>query len=185
MNRKQGALGRAAERLMDMDSPSYGDERERAVFTEASTFGMSVGIYASLGLALVTAILGQLLLPVVLLVLMAVPAWATIWYGSRHGIDVTEMANRASRKERLRISAWTFGGIVLTAAAMLYTVLVGHGLIPVPEADLSADGVVSSMVKGGLVGGIGGGLVGVIVSAVGSRRRKAAPAAADEDDLDD
>ena len=37
MERNRDVLDRAADRVMDLDSPAWGDERERAVFMESSS----------------------------------------------------------------------------------------------------------------------------------------------------
>ncbi|WP_206515667.1 hypothetical protein [Georgenia faecalis] len=182
-----GALDRAVARMMDLDSPTYGDERERAVFMEATAFGQTLAIYLGLAGALVAAVLGQLLVPVVLLALMWVPSVASIWYASRRGVDVADMGSRASRKTRAGVAASIFGGLVLTCGAMLYTLLVGHGLVPVPEVDLTGpehEGVLRSALTGALVGGAGGALVGAVISARKRRRTAAEPAGDDLDDLD-
>lgn len=88
MTRKDSRLEKAASRIMDLDSPAYGDERERAVSMEARAYGITVGIYLSLVVALVSAILGQVLLAVVLLLTMSLPNWAAIWYARRHDVDI-------------------------------------------------------------------------------------------------
>lgn len=178
----RGALDRAAERLMDMDSAVYGDEREQAVVTEASTFGMTIGLYANMAAAVVAALLGQLVLPVVLLVVMAAPTLGTVWYAGRRGVDMNELAGRASRRSRLRAVAWSFGTIGLSAGAMLYTVRVGHGIVPVGEVDVMSDGVVSSMVTGALIGAIIGGVIGAIAFALGLKRRRTEAPSEDADD---
>ncbi|MEE6273461.1 hypothetical protein [Georgenia wangjunii] len=187
MKNTKGALDRAADRLMGADSPTYGDERERAVFMEASTFGNTIGIYVSLAAALVAALLGQVLLPVVLLLVMATPTWVAMWYASRRDVDISAMADLADRRTKVTVAVVTFGGIVLVGAAMLYTVMAGHGVIPVPDIDLGAggsDGVGASMVRGGLIGAIGGGLVAAVLSVRGSRKRARATEPL-EDEVDD
>ena len=171
MNRKNGVLDKAAARLMALDSTTYGDERERAVFMEASTFGMTLGLYVSIAAAVVAAVLGQLLVPVVLLVVMMVPNWSTIWYAHRKGVDISELASRAGMRARVAISAFVFGGLLLVAAAMLYTVTTGHGLIALPYVDLGAEAA-HSMVKGALVGAVAGGAIGGIFALAKARKAK-------------
>ncbi|MFD1506424.1 hypothetical protein FE374_16465 [Georgenia yuyongxinii] len=160
MTDKATYLGRAADRLMDLDNASYGDERERAVFMEASTFGTTIGTYLHLLGAVVAAALGQLLLPVVLVVLMGVPALATGWYASRRGVDISELAARAGTRTKALHIAIVFGALLLVLGAMLFTVSTGHGLVPVPEPDLldpETRELLSSMVGGACVGGVIGG----------------------------
>lgn len=186
MSRKQGALDRAADRMMGLESASYGDERERAVFMEATTFGYATTIYTGLTVALVAAVLGELLLPAVVLLLVGVPSWATIWYAGRRGVDVEELSGRAEGRVRTVVGAVVFGGIALALAAMAYTVFVGHGLVALPEIDLAgpdASGVMASLVRGAVIGGAGGLLVGAVVLAV-KYRRGAAPRPVEDADED-
>ncbi|MPV36122.1 hypothetical protein [Georgenia subflava] len=171
MSRRQNALDRGVARLMSLDSPVYGDERERGVFMEASAFGVTIGIYASLLGAVVAAVLGQLLLPVVLVLATFVPSVAAMWYAGRRGVELEELARRGSLRDRLVHTLVVFGALVLVLASMLYTVFTGHGLIEVPAVELEAtSGVLQSLVKGALIGGIGGGIVGVVMTARRSRR---------------
>lgn len=56
MTRRESRLDRMAERVMDLDSPAYGDERERALFMESCAFGLTTGLFlgflSALGAAL-------------------------------------------------------------------------------------------------------------------------------------
>ncbi|WP_127127609.1 hypothetical protein [Georgenia sp. SYP-B2076] len=178
--RDHGALDKAASRLMALDSPTYGDERERAVFMEASTFGLTLGIYVSITAAVVAAVLGQLLLPVVLLVVMAVPNWSTLWYARRKGVDIGEMASRADLRSRLRVTVTIIGGLILVAAAMLYTVVSSHGLITAPEVDLTG-GAALAMLKGALVGAVVGGVPAAVAGARKARRGRSHSTEVDEE----
>ena len=63
MTRRRNVLDRVAERVMDLDSPAYGDERERAVFMESNSFGLTSGFYVGLLGAVVASIFGLVLLP--------------------------------------------------------------------------------------------------------------------------
>ncbi|WP_454085111.1 hypothetical protein [Georgenia sp. Marseille-Q6866] len=179
MTSTYGARDRAADRLMRLDSASYGDERERAVFTEAATFGYTLTIYVSIGIAVVTALLGQLLLPVLLLLLAGLQSWATIWYAGRRGVDVSELAFRAEPAMKRTTGAIVFGGFAVVLGALAYTVFAGHGLLDLPAVDLES-GVVGSMVKGGVVGGGGGLLVGAVAMGVKNRRARTGEPVEDE-----
>lgn len=187
MTRTNGRFDRTVERIMALDSSVYGDERERAVFMEAATFGMTIGVLASLAVALVAAVLGSLLLPVVLIVLAGVPGWATMSYARRRGVDVTDLVGRVSLRERAGTIAVTFGGILLTLGAMAYTVFAGHGLVELPSVDVvgpDASGLAASMVRGAVIGAAGGAIIGLVAATVGSRwrRRRTADAAVDDED---
>lgn len=175
MTRTNRARDRAADRLLALDSASYGDERERAVFMEATTFGYMPTIYVSIAVAVVTAVLGQLLLPVVLLLLVGLQSWATIWYAGRHGVDVSDLAFRAETHLKRNAGIVVFGGFAVVLAALGYTVFTGHGLLELPALDLGS-GALGSALRGGVVGGGGGLLVGAVVMAVKGRRRTRVPA---------
>lgn len=189
MSSKQGRVDRAVDRIMGLDGPGYGDERERAVVMEAGTWGMTVGIVASIGAALVAAVLGLLLAPVLLLVLSAVPAFATIGYAQRRGVDLNELNDRSPLSEKAWVFAVVFGGLALVVGAMAYTVFTGHGLVQLPDLELigpDASGVGASMVRGAAMGGFGGLLVGMVAMLVGPRlrARRAAKAPAELPDED-
>jgi nicotinamide riboside transporter PnuC len=123
----------------------------------------------NLAAALVASLLGQVLLPFVLLLLMSIPSWATLWYSKRRGIDVHEMAGRASARSRTTITVVTVGGIVLVMAAMFFTVSTGHGVVPVPEIDMTV-GAGESVLRGALVGGAVGAVLARIATARRTRR---------------
>ncbi|MGW6128844.1 hypothetical protein ACWFNE_02330 [Cellulomonas sp. NPDC055163] len=184
---EHGILGRAADRLMDLDSPVYGDERERALVMEAYTFGATATVYVCIGAAVVSAVLGGLLLPVVLLVTATLPSFASIWYARRRGVDLLAMSERATPRERRTTVLTMVGGVLVVLGAMLVTVRTGHGLVPLPEPSGTVSEVLDSLVVGAILGGIGGGLLGLVVQLV---RRRTHPAAAgthgdDGDGLDD
>lgn len=188
MTSKLGAIDPAVDRMMDLDSPTYGDERERSILMAAATFGMTLGMLACLLVAVVSAVFGALVLPVVAVVLMGVPSWAMLFYARRRGVDVEELANRSTARQK----AWTmvviFGGIMVTLAAMAYTAFAGHGLVVLPTLEVAgpkATGVVPGMVRGGIIGGAAGACLGLLAMILGprmrARRAAAAPEDADED----
>ena len=117
--------------------------------------------------------LGHLLLPVLLLVLVGLQSWATLWYAGRHGVDVSELAFRAEPRLKRNAGLVVFGGFAVVLAALACTVFTGHGLLAPPALDLES-GLFASMVKGGVVGGGGGLLVGAVVMAVKDRRARRA-----------
>lgn len=173
MSNRATFFERAAARLMDLDNASYGDERERAVFMEAATFGTTIGTYLHLLGAVVAAALGQLLLPVVLVVLTFIPALATGWYSDRRGVDISDLASRAGTRAKAVHITVANGVILLVLLAMLYTVSTGHGLVAVPEPDLAdprTRRIFTSMLGGAVVGGLIGGLGGAAWALRKSRR---------------
>ncbi|WP_258725313.1 hypothetical protein [Cellulomonas sp. NS3] len=179
-------LGRAADRLMDLDSPVYGDERERALVMEAYTFGATTTVYVCIGAAVVSAVLGGLLLPVALLLVATLPSFASMWYARRRGVDLLAMSERATARERRTAVLTLMGGVLVVLGAMLVTVRTGHGLVPLPEPTGTASEVLDDVLVGGILGGIAGGAVGLVVQLVRRRTRPVADGAEDgDDDLDD
>lgn len=168
---RRTALDRVAERVMDLDSPAYGDERERAVVMESSTFGLTTGLYAGVLGAVVAAVLGLVLLPAALLVLTVLPAFAARWYAGRRGVDLRRLAELAGARSTVIGIAVGGAGTVLTFAAMAYTVVAGHPLVALPSFEVTpGEGFLGGMAQGALVGGIIGGLAGII-GGVRSYRR--------------
>lgn len=188
MTSKLRAIDRAVDRLMDLDSPTFGDERERSVLMAAATFGMTLGMLTCLVVAVVAAALGALLLPVVALMLMGVPSWAMIYYARRRGVAVDELADRGSPAQQAGSMALVFGGVVIALAGMAYTAFTGHGLVQLPSVEIAgphASGVAPSMVRGGIIGGAGGACLGLLAMIIGPRlrARRAAAAPADVDEV--
>lgn len=187
MTSKQGRVSRAVDRFMSLQTDGHTDERERAVFTEAATFGFGLGIYVNLAVALVAAVLGAVALPAVLLALLAVPSWTAMAYARRHGVDIEALADRAGLSVRLGTLVAVFGGLLLTVGAMAVTVLTGSGLVSLPPLDVigpEASGLAASLVKGAVIGALGGGLIGLVMIPLAARRRRVA-AAATEDEPDE
>lgn len=185
--RDRSLVSRITARLMASDNPAFGDERERAVFMESSTFGQTLGICLSLLAAFVAALLGQLLLPVVLVVMTSLPTFATIWYAGRKGVDVYALAERADRRSGRLNLALVFGGLLLTLAAMLYAFTSGQGIIPMPDFD-PMPSIVESLIRGALQGGIAGCVIGAVMMlwlARKSERAEAARALRDAEAADD
>lgn len=183
-NRRRRSI---SERIMDLDSPNYGDERERAVVNEAASYGFSVGTYANLVVALVAAVLGALALPAVLLVLTSVPALAAMAWAKRRGVDMEELAARGGPLSRLGPMVVVFAGVLLTIAAMGFTVFSGHGLVTIPVPDVTGPAVsggLAGMARGAVVGALIGGVGGFVWLLIGLRRRarKAAEAPTEDED---
>ena len=171
MTHRPNKLDRVAERIMDLDSPAYGDERERAVFMEASSFGLTTALYAGLMSAFVASVFGFLLLPVVLLVVTLLPSGAAVWYARRRDVNVQKLAENAGARSTM-VSTVVFGVMmVLTFAAMAYTVFAGQPLLPTPQLDVTpGEGFFGGMAQGAVVGGMIGGLVAIIGSLFSFRR---------------
>lgn len=171
MTRRQSMLDRMAERVMDLDSPAYGDERERAVFMEASTFGLTTGLYVGLLGAVVSSLFGLILLPVALLMMTILPAAATSWYARRRGVDVQKLVDRAGDRTTMINVVTTGSAMVLTSALMSYTVFTGDPLLTPPSFDVTpGEGFWGGLAQGAVVGGMLGGLAAVVGGVIGFRR---------------
>lgn len=162
MAHKHTVLDRMSDRVMDLKSPAYGDERERAVFMESSNFGLTVGLYVGLVGAMCSAAFGLLLLPVALLVMTILPAAATHWYARRRGVNLQALADHAGARSTMINIVVTSAVMALTFAGMTYTVFAGQPLVPMPSLDVTpGEGILGGMAEGAVIGGIGGGLAGV------------------------
>lgn len=171
MTRRRNLLDRWTERVMDLDSPAYGDERERAVSMESSAFGLTAGLYVGLLAALVASLFGLILLPVVLLVVTVVPSVAALWYASRRNVNLQKLAENAGARSTM-VGIMIYGvAMVLTFAAMTYTVLAGEPMLPTPSFEVTpGEGFFGGMAQGAVIGGMIGGLA-AIVGGVHSFRR--------------
>lgn len=171
MTHRPNMLDRFAGRMMDLDSPAYGDERERAVVMEASSFGLLMGVYGGLLSALVASVVGFVLLPLVLLAGTILPSAAALWYAKRREVSMEQLAETNAATTTM-VHTVVFGAVgVLTFAAMTYTVFTGLGLLPVPRFDVtSGEGAWGGAVRGGVIGGMLGSL-GVIIGGALSFRR--------------
>lgn len=171
MTRRRNVLDRLAERVMDLDSAAYGDERERAVFMESCSFGVTIGLYAGLLGAVVASGFGLLLVPVVLLVIALLPPVAAFWYAKRRGIDSWKLAENSGARSTM-VSTIVYGvAMVLTFAAMAYTVFTGQPVLPVPSLEVTpGEGFLGGMAQGSVVGGVLGGLAAIVGGVLSFRR---------------
>ena len=181
MTRRPSMLDRVAGRMMDLDSPAYGDERERAVFMEASSFGLTTGLYTGLLSALAAAVFGFMLLPVILLVVTILPAAAALWYARRRNVDVQKLAENAGARSTM-VSIVVFGAMmVLTFAAMTYTVFTGHPLLPAPRLEVTpGEGFFGGMAQGAVIGGMIGGFAAIVGGILSFRRAHRHPDESDQ-----
>lgn len=169
VSRKPSTLSAAVDRLMN-STQGPGDERERAIAAKASSFGVVMGIYAGLLLALTTAVFGSLLVPVVIFILLGVSSWSAIWYAHRHHVDLHALASQAGAFAKASAFAAVAGGFLLILGAMAVTIFTGHPLIDLPAAELTgpnATGTGASFVRGAIIGGFlgcAGGLAALLIS---------------------
>lgn len=171
MERNRDVLDRAADRVMDLDSPAWGDERERAVFMESSSFGLTTGLYAGHLGAVIASLFGLVLLPVTLLLLANLPAVATIWYAKRRNVDLQKLAEDAGARSTM-LNALFFGiAMVVTCAALAYTVFTGHSVLPTPSLAAAWDvGFFRGLAQGAVVGGTLGALAAMVGAVLSYRR---------------
>jgi hypothetical protein len=164
-------LDRFAGRMMDLDSPAYGDERERAVVMEASSFGLLMGLYAGLLSALLASVFGFVLLPVILLVGTILPLAAALWYAKRRGVSMEQLTENTAAKSTM-VHTVVFGAVgMLTFAAMTYTVFTGLALLPLSHFDVtSGEGAWVGAIRGGVIGGMLGSLATIIGGTLSFRR---------------
>lgn len=187
MMRRRNMLDRMAERVMDLDSPAYGDERERVVFMEANSFGLTIGLYLGFLGAAVASLFGLVLLPVALLVMAYCPSMVAAWYATRRGVDFKKVvedatARSATDARSLMITTVTLGATtVLTFAAMAYTVFTGQPVLPTPSLGVTpGEGILGATVRGAIIGAMIGAMLGGLAAIVGSvrdfrRTRRQAP----------
>lgn len=181
MTNSGNALDRAAAGVMDLDSPAYGDERQRSVFMEAGHFGLTIGLYLGLFVALMASVFGLLLLPVVLLLVTVLPSAATHWYARRRGVNINSLAERSGARSTLVSIIVACSTVTLTFAGMSYTVFAGQPLVSPPSIGVTpGEGLLGGMAEGAVVGGMLGGLAGIVGALFAHRKAKRSRA----DDLD-
>lgn len=173
MNRRRNVLDRVAEQVMDVDSPAYGDERERAVFMESSTFGLTTGLYLGGLAAVVASVFGLVLLPVALLVMTVLPWAAASWYARRRGVNLQALADNAGDRSTMTGILVHGTAMLLTFAAMSYTVFTGQPVLSPPPLEVTpGEGFVGGMAQGAVVGGMLGGLAAITGGVISFRRAK-------------
>lgn len=186
MTHGESALDRVASGVMDLESPAYGDERERAVFMEAGHFGLTIGLYLGLLVAMVAAAFGLILLPVVLVFVTVLPSAATHWYARRRGVHLNALAEKSGARSTLISIVATCSVMMLTFAAMAYTVFAGQPLIPLPSIEVTpGEGFFGGMAEGATIGGILGGLAGVVGAIFAYRKANRDVADGDRDTSED
>lgn len=165
---QQDSWDKLAAAVVQPDSPAYGDERERAILTEASTFGMHVGTYLCFAGALVTALFGHILAPIVLVIAGTVPSYSMVWYAQRRGVDAHRLAARATTRSIAATVALVAVSLVGSAAAIAFTIWQGESILPgLPFNDIG----LSPYVGVGMAVGTVLGLTVAILGLAKDRRR--------------
>lgn len=169
--RHPSMLDRAADRVMDLDSAAWGDERERAVFTESSSFGLTTALYAGYLGAVIASLFGLILLPVALLLVVNLPAAAATWYAKRRNVNLRDLAEKAGARSTMLNGVFFSVAMAATCAALAYTVFTGHSVLPTPSlAGLSEVAFFRGLAQGAVVGGMIGALAALVGSVFSYRR---------------
>lgn len=157
----------AADRLLNLDSPVYGDERERRIVLEASSLGHVAVSFVGLAAAVLAAAAGAVGASVVLVLVASVPSFTALWYSKRHGVDTAALALRDRRLYAQTMGA-TFLLLALWCAAVAVYGFTGHPLVPVPDvASWFRD---TDALRGAAVGGAFGGVAGAVWVFLSGRR---------------
>lgn len=120
----------SAEKLAKGDDGAW-DERERAVYAEAATFGLTLGILAWWGVAMLLALIGQTAAALVLLFSSVIPALSTIWYASRRKVSSLEILGAWSLRRTMAITALMTTMAAVTLIGVLHSLLNGQGIVHV------------------------------------------------------
>lgn len=120
----------SARKLVEGDAGAW-DERERAIYAEAATFGLTLGILAWWGIAMLLALIGQTAAALVLLFSSAIPALATIWYAARRQVSSLELLGAWSLRWTIGVTALLAVMAAVTVMGVLHSLLNGQGIIHV------------------------------------------------------
>lgn len=187
---RPGRLERLGDRFLDLDSPTYGDERERAIVLAASSLGFSVGLVALMAFTILLALTGLPTVGFALWILAVLISLTMTGYAKAKGVDIQALGSRGSGRLTTWATIASFGTVLVWVLATYYWVTNGHGVLPVNwSPDLSTpagSGDQRGWLRSMLVGAVGGGLVGTVWMLIdNARRRKAARAQLEESDRRD
>ncbi|ROR73966.1 hypothetical protein [Bogoriella caseilytica] len=178
---QQDSWDKLAAAVVQPDSPAYGDERERAILTEAATLAMQVGSYLCFAGALLTALFGNILAPAVLILAGTVPSYSMMWYASRRGVDAHALAARAPMRSIGGAMALVTLSLVGSAAAIAFTIWQGEGILPgLPFADIGLSPYVGVGMAVGTVLGLTLAILGLAKDRRSARERDSAEAPDEE-----
>lgn len=125
---EQHKAQRAAQPLKEGQTPQ-GDEREQSVFNAGGLYGMYIGMCMCLFTALVFALFGHVLVPMVLIVLAAIPSLVMFKYAEKRGVDAFAVLARSRSRAAGAGNAASLAILLVIAAAMFYTTWTGTGLL--------------------------------------------------------
>src|SRR5690606_23992459 len=94
----------------------------------------------------------------------------------RH-VELHDMVERVPPRQRRPTFAVVYGTMFLIVVAIGFTVWTGHGLITLPDIEVTgphASGPAASMARGAVIGGAAGVLAVAAVGAVLARKRRRA-----------
>lgn len=170
------------DRILDLDNPVYGDERQRTVTLEACALAYTVMTRVLVVVALAFAVTGAPLVGAVVFALALYQGAVATNYARRKGVDFTELVAAYAPRAGRRAGLVMWLAMVAFAAASIYWMHTGHGLLPVdwtPEIT-PRDGALRSALTGAFYGAMGGGLFGLLLSEITRRRRRAATTDGDD-----
>lgn len=149
---------------------AHSDEREQATYHAGGALGMYIGMALTFCVALVFALFGHILVPMVLLVLAAIPSLITISYAEKRGVDPFAIIARGKSRAHSVSAAVLLVVVLLVAAAMFYTTWTGTGLLEFQVGHTWADRFSSA--SNGVAIGAGIGAVLGFLGAVWTVRKR-------------
>ena len=99
---RPGRLERLGDRFLNLESPTYGDERERAVVLAASSLAFSVGLVALMAFTIVLALTGLPTVGFALWILAVLISLTMTGYAKAKGVDIQALGSRGSG----RLTTW-------------------------------------------------------------------------------
>lgn len=124
----QNTTDRAAEHLAASLSRGASDEREVSIIAQAASFGLMIGFLASYVFAALLAIAGQVVAPLVLLLVPAISTGAAIWFAGRRGVIIGALSSRVPARRQIPVFVALIGMASVTLIGILHTAINGRGI---------------------------------------------------------
>lgn len=166
-------MERHKAQLLEEGRAAQGDEREQSVLNAGGMHGMYIGMCLCLFTALVFALFGHVLVPMVLIFLTAIPSLVMFSHAEKRGVDAFAVLARSRSRAAGATNAASLAILLLIAAAMFYTTFTGAGLLEF-QVDHTWASRFSSAANGVAIGAGLGAVLGYLgaVWAVRSRRKQ-------------
>lgn len=161
-----------------------GDEREQSVYNAGGALGTYIGMFLCFFTALGFALFGHVLVPLVLMVVAAVPSLVMITYSERRGVDAFAILARNNSRAAGPSNYGALVVLLLIVASMIYTTTSGAGLL---EFELTTEwarrleSVGRGAAQGAAVGAVGGYLWAVLLVRKRRKQHMAELTAPDEE----